>query len=133
MKKSSNEQPKTETNTPFEIETKISKEELNPEKFNSEEWEMFLIALRLLAKNKDQNGGNGTLEIKEDSITSKRSAIVYRNSDHATVFMTEDEIEINYLKNSDETLKLIETDLEKSRVTNKLAEDIKNETGKPEN
>lgn len=133
MKKTSNEQPKTETNTPFEVETRISKEELNPEKFHSEEWEIFLTALRLLAKNKDENTDNVTLEIKEDPATGRRSAIVYKNSDHATVFMTENEIEINYLKNPVETLRLIETDLESRRMTDKLKEDIKNETGKPGN
>ncbi|MDP3696710.1 MAG: hypothetical protein Q8R55_01620 [Candidatus Taylorbacteria bacterium] len=124
MKKRS-EEHLPEAITPLETETTVQKGELNSDKFGREEWEAFLTALRFLVKNKEQNKDNVTLEIKKNPLTHRRSAIIYRNSDREPIFMTEDEIEITYLQNPEKTLDLIETDLERTRATNQVVEDIK--------
>lgn len=128
MNKSSKEQPQTNTSRAFEIETKISKEErLDPDKFPIEEWEALLDTLRLLMKGRKGDPENGgTLEIKKNPVTGEESAIVYRNSDHAQVFMTKDGLQIFYLKNPDKILEQIEINEKEKHAADKLIRHIQN-------
>ncbi|GEM_PF-6791250 len=126
MKKLSKEQPTSKTNTPFEIETKTSKEEIDSGKLDIKELEALMAALFLLANNKNIDGG--VLDIKIDPITKKERATVYQNSDHKPIFMTEEELEIHYLRDPEGSLKALVVELQKRQATNKVIKDIQNDS-----
>lgn len=122
MKKHLKERPTTEISHNFEIETKTSKEEVESGKFDIKELEALMAALSLLINTKNIDGG--TLEIKTDPITKRETATVYQNSDHKPVFMTEEEIEIHYLRNPKKSLEMFVTELKERQATNKVLREI---------